>query len=404
MRKLTIYLFISIFSRTKRRWLFTAVLPGAAFFLSSPAFATDYIVFPGSMMNLTTITGTLSGGTGTTIISSIYSLRMSGGGLTTESGSSAACQAPVTVNGYTGTAAVGVRKDIVIGVTGTSSGAKVNIGRNSADVIARSYIYPISGVWDSMGKLSSSSASPASIASNCLYPATAPAGTTQIYYGGGANSDIGNVPATLNLTLWAYISPTVPYGTYNLKQLFFNQGTSIATTSIIASKQIVYLGDRLIVQAPPCTISAGNNSVVFDNFSNSPAVSASVSDELSINCAGSAVTASAYIRATGITGTATIDGYGLGLINNETNKSSIDGTGIVVRGELGNSPSKNCSVGNPASSVLFNPSSQLPGYTAMALSSSSSNATVPVQWYACTTNNTLPGNYSGAVTLGITYR
>ncbi|MCS3432155.1 hypothetical protein [Klebsiella sp. BIGb0407] len=295
------------------------------------------------------------------------------------------------------------RNDIVVGVTGTSSGAKVNIGTSTTDVNNKKNIYSINGVWDSQGKLSSSSASAASIASNCLYPAGAPT-SGNIYYGGAANSAIGNVPATLNLTLWAYISPNVPYGTYNLTQLFFNQGTSIGTEAIIAGKQIIYTGDRLIVQAPPCTISAGNNAVVFDNLSTSQAVSASVSDALSINCAGSSVTARAYIRATGITGAATTDGYGLGLINNETNKSNIDGTGIVVRGELGSSPSKNCSAGNPSSSVLFNPSSQLPGYTVTALSGTSTSASVPVQWYACTTNNTLPGNYSGAVTLGVVYR
>ncbi|MBW5405620.1 hypothetical protein ACISK3_11925 [Morganella morganii] len=403
MRKITISLFISILSRTKRRQLFAGVLPGAAFFLFSPAFATDYIVFPGSMMNLTAINGTLSGGTGTTITYSGYSLRMSGGGLTTSGASSATCQTPVTVNGYTGTAAVSGRSDIVVGVTGTSSGAKVNIGTSTAEVNGKTKIYSIDGVWDSQGKLSSSTASAASLARNCLYPAAAPT-SGDIYYGGAANSAIGNVPATLNLTLWAYISPNVPYGTYNLTQLFFNQGTSTGTESIIASKQILYTGDRLIVQAPPCTISAGNNSVVFDNLSTTPAVSASVSDVLSVNCGGSSVTARAYIRATAITGTATTDGYGLGLINNETNKSNIDGTGIVVRGELGSSPSKNCSAGNPASSVLFNPSSQLAGYTVTELSGSSSSASVPVQWYACTTNNTLPGNYSGAVTLGIIYR
>lgn len=402
MRKITISLFISILSRTKRCRLFAGVLPGAAFFLFSPAFATDYIVFPGSIMNLTTINGTLSGGTDTAVTFSAYSLRMAGGGLTT-SGSSTNCQKPVTTDGYTGTAAVYGRTDIVAGVTGTSSGAKVNINTSTEAVENKTAIYSIDGVWDSRGKLSSSTASAASLASNCLYPATAPAGGT-IYYGGADNSAIGNVPATLNLTLWAYVSPTVPYGTYSLTQLFFNQGTSISTTSLIASKQIIYTGDRLIVQAPPCTISAGNNSVVFDNLSTSPTVSASVSDVLSINCGGSSVSASAYIRATAITGTATTDGYGLGLINNDTNESNIDGTGIVVRGELGNSPSKNCSAGNPASSVLFNPSSPLSGYTVMELSGSSSSASVPVQWYACTTNNTLPGNYTGAVTLGITYR
>lgn len=403
MRKITIPLFISMRCRTKRRHLFSGVLPGSAFFLFSPAFATDYIVFPGSMMNLTTINGTLSGGTGTTVTSSTYSLRMSGGGLTTSGANSAVCQTPVTVNGYTGTAAVSGRNDIVIGVTGTSSGAKVNIGKSRAEVKNKTNIYSIDGTWDSRGKLSSSTASAASIARNCLYPAAART-SGDIYYGGAANSAVGNVPATLNLTLWAYISPTVPYGTYGLKQLFFNQGTSKGTASIIASKQILYTGDRLIVQAPPCTISAGNNSVVFDNLSTSPAVSASVSDTLSVNCGGSSVTASAYIRATAITGTTTTDGYGLGLINNETNKSNIDGTGIVVRGELGYSPSKNCSAGNPESSVLFNPSSSLAGYAVTELSGSSSSVSVPVRWYACTTNNTLPGNYSGAVTLGITYK
>ncbi|MEX6285789.1 hypothetical protein AB6F89_22905 [Providencia hangzhouensis] len=354
-------------------------------------------------MNLTTITGKLSGGNGEAITYTKYNLRMSGGGLTTSGASSAVCQTPVTVNGYTGTAAVIGRSDIVVGVTGTSSGAKVNINTSTNGVKNKTKIYSIDGVWDSQGKLSSSTASAASLASNCLYPAAAPAGG-DIFYGGAANPAIGNVPATLNLTLWAYISPTVPYGTYNLTQLFFNQGTATVTESLIASKQILYTGDRLIVQAPPCTISVGNNSVVFDNLSTSPTVSASVSDALSINCGSSSVSASAYIRATAITGTATTDGYGLGLINNETNKSNIDGTGIIVRGELGSSPTKNCSAGNPASSVLFNPSSTLAGYKVMELSGSSSSASVPVQWYACTTNNTLPGNYSGAVTLGIVYR
>ncbi|HDF2330295.1 TPA: hypothetical protein PC537_003947 [Morganella morganii] len=399
MRKITISLFISILSRTKRCRLFAGVIPGAAFFLFSPAFATDYIVFPGSTMNLTTITGTLSGGTGTQIVDSEYSLRMSGGGLTTQGYFWAECQTPATVNGYIGTPAVNGRTDIVVGVTGTSSGAKVNIGTTEAAVKNKTNIYSIDGVWDSKGKLSSSTASAASIARNCLYPAAAPA-SGRIYYGGAANSAIGNEPAKLNLTLWAYIAPTVPYGTYDLTQLFFNQGTSINTASIIATKQIIYTGDRLIVQPPPCTISAGNNSVVFDNLS----TSASVSDTLSVSCGGSSASASVYIRATAITGTATTDGYGLGLINNDTNKSNIDGTGIVVRGELGNSPSKNCSAGNPASSVLFNPSSPLAGYTVTELSSSSSSASVPVQWYVCTTNNTLPGNYTGAVTLGITYK
>lgn len=406
MRKITISPFISIISilsHTKRCRLFTGVLPGAAFFLFSPAFATDYIVFPGSTMILTTITGKLSGGASTMVTDSIYSVRMSGGGLTTIGKSYAVCQTPVTVDGYTGTAAVSGRNDIIVGVTGSSSGAKVNIGKSKEAVVNKTNIFSIDGVWDRQGKLSSSTASAESIASNCLYPAGAPS-DGRIYYGGAANSAIGNVPATLNLTLWAHISPTVPYGTYSLTQLFFNQGTSSNTGGLIASQQIIYTGDRLIVQAPPCTISATNNSVVFDNLSTSPTVSASVSDALSVNCGGSQVSASAYIRATAITGTATTDGYGLGLINNDTNESNIDGTGIVVRGELGNSPSKNCSAGNPASSVLFNPSSPLAGYTVTELSGSSSSASVPVQWYACTTNNTLPGNYTGAVTLGITYR
>lgn len=403
MKKIITSPFISILSRTKRHRLFAGFLPGAAFFWFSPAFATDYTVFPGSMMQLTTINGTLSGGTGSTVTSSGYTLRMSGGGLTTDGVSNTTCQTPVTINGYTGTAAVSGRNDIVVGVTGTSSGAKVNINTSLEAVNNKTKIYSIDGVWDSRGNLSSSTASAASIASNCLYPAAAPA-SGSIFYGGAANSAIGNVPATLNLTLWAYISPNVPYGTYNLTQLFFNQGTSIATESIIASKQILYTGDRLIVKAPPCTISAGNSSVVFDNLSTTAAASASVSDALSINCAGSSVTASAYIRATAITGTATTDGYGLGLINNETNKSNIDGTGIIVRGELGNSPSKNCTAGNPASSVLFNPLSPLAGYIVTELSVSSNSASVPVQWYACTTNNTIPGNYSGAATLGISYR
>lgn len=388
MRKITISPFISIISilsHTKRCRLFTGVLPGAAFFLFSPAFATDYIVFPGSTMNLTTITGTLSGGAGTLVTSSEYSVRMSGGGLTTRGKSYSACQTPVTVDGYTGTAAVSGRNDIIVGVTGSSSGAKVNIGKSKAAVENKTNIFSIDGVWDSWGKLSSSTASAEGIASNCLYPKKAPISSDgRIYYGGAANSAIGNVPATLNLTLWAYISPTVPYGTYSLTQLFFNQGTSSNTEALIASQQIIYTGDRLIVQAPPCTISAGNNSVVFDNLSTSPTVSASVSDALSVNCGGSQVSASAYIRATAITGTATTDGYGLGLINNDTNESNIDGTGIVVRGELGNSPSKNCSAGNPASSVLFNPSSPLAGYTVTELSGSSYSASVPVQWYALT--------------------
>lgn len=401
MRKIIISLFISIRRRTKRCGLFTGVLPGAAFFLSSPAFATDYIVFPGSIMNLTTINGQLSGGKGTDITYTAYSLRMSGGGLTTILSST--CETPVTVNGYIGTAAVSGRSDVIVGVTGTSTGARVNIGASEKEVKDKTKIYAIDGVWDSRGKLSSSSASASSLASNCLYPAGAPA-RGNIYYGGAANSAIGNVPAKLNLTLWAYVSPTVPYGTYNLNRLFFNQGTAMSIENLIASKQILYTGDRLIVQPPPCTISAGNNAVVFDNLSTSPTGSASVSDALSINCGGSSVSASAYIRATAITGTATTDGYGLGLINNETNKSNIDGTGIIVRGELGSSPTKNCSAGNPASSVLFNPSSTLAGYKVMELSGSSSSASVPVQWYACITNNTLQGNYSGAVTLGIVYR
>ncbi|EKT60347.1 hypothetical protein [Providencia sneebia] len=384
--------------------LMMSVLFGAVFFLCSSAFATDYIVFPGSMMKLTTIDGTLSGGVDGTITLSKYSLRMSGGGLTTEGNHSSVCQPAVTVNGYTGIAAVNGRNDVVVGVTGTSTGAKVNIGLSDADVRAKRFVYDIDGVWDSYGKLSSSTASTASMMSNCLYPKGAPT-SGNIHYGGAGNTKINNVPAVLDLTIWAYIGPDVPYGTYPLKQIFFNQGTSITLEKLIASKQVLSSSDRLIVQAPPCTIGIGNTSVVFNNLATSPNMSESIADTLSINCAKSIVSASVYVRATAITGTATSDGYGFGLVNSETQKSNVDGTGIIVRGGIGPNPVKTCTYSSGGGAILFDPASRLPGfYVALLSNYSSTDRTFPVQWYACTTANTLPGKYTGSATLGFTYR
>ncbi|KEY59680.1 fimbrial protein [Serratia sp. DD3] len=390
--------------RVKRQflWLRQGAVGGVALFMLCPAFAVDYIVFPGSVMQLTTINGQLSGGTGTTITTSSYSLRMAGGGLTTASIDSS-CQVPVTVNGYTGTAAVGGRNDIVVGVTGTSSGAKVNIGTTSAAVSGKQNIYSIAGSWDKYGKISSSTASAASLGRNCLYPSGAPS-SGSIYYTGAANANAGNVPATLNLNIWAYIGPNVPYGTYNLTQLFFRQGVSTSTAALVSSKAILNPGDRLIVRAPPCSLGVGKSTVTFTNLSTSSDMSASVGDSLSVNCTGSSVSAKAYVRATGITGTATADLYGLGLINSDTKQSKVDGTGIIVRGELGNSRAKNCSGGREASSVLFAPQSLLPGYYVFDLSATSRNIAIPLEWYACTTSKTVPGKYTGAVTLGITYQ
>lgn len=404
MKKITIPYTDLIFRRAKRPLLCLTqgAVGGLALIIFCPAFAADYTVFPGSVMHLTSINGRLSGGTGPIITNSGYSVRMAGGGLTTAPVSSV-CQTPVTVNGYTGTAAVGGRNDIVVGVTGTSSGAIVNIGTSSAAVTNKQNLYSIAGNWDKYGKISSSTASAASLNQNCLYPATAPSSGT-IHYGGAGNTSIGNIPATLNLDIWAYIGPDVPYGTYNLTQLFFRQGVSTGTASIIASRAILSSGDRLIVRAPPCTLGVGKSAVTFTNLSTSSDMSPSVTDSLSVNCAGSSVSAKAYVRATGIVGKTTGDHYGLGLTNSETKEAKVDGTGIIVRGALGNSPSKNCSGGNPASSVLFNPQSLLPGYYLVDLSASNRNAVVPLEWYACTTARTAPGSYTGAVTLGITYQ
>lgn len=390
--------------RAKRQLLCLAqgTVAGFALFMCGPAFAIDYTVFPGSVMQLTVINGQLSGGTGTTITSSTYSVRMAGGGLTTANIDST-CQMPVTVNGYTGTAAVSGRNDIVVGVTGTSNGARVNIGTSSTAVTNQQNIYPIAGSWDQYGKISSSTASAASLSLNCLYPLGAPT-SGSIYYTGAANSSAGNVAATLNLNVWAYIGPNVPYGTYNLTQLFFRQGVSTGTATIVASKTILATGDRLIVRAPPCTLGVTKTAVTFTNLSTSADMSASVSDNLSVNCTGSSVTAKAYVRATGITGTATTDQYGLGLINSETKQSKVDGTGIIVRGELGNFPEKNCSEGKASSSVLFAPQSLLPGYYLLDISTTNRNVAIPLEWYACTTAKTVPGSYTGAVTLGITYQ
>ncbi|PVZ87883.1 hypothetical protein C9426_09780 [Serratia sp. S1B] len=394
----------SISRRVKRQLLCLTqgTVGGMALFMLYPAFATDYTVFPGSVMQLITINGQLSGGVGTITTSSAYSPRMAGGGLTTASVDST-CQTPVTVNGYTGTRAVSARSDIVVGVTGTSTGARVNIGSTAAEVSGKQKIYAIAGNWDQYGKISSSSASAESLSRNCLYPAGAPSSGT-IYYSGAANANLGNVPATLNLNVWAYIGPNVPYGTYNLTQLFFRQGVTTGTESLAASRAILVTGDRLIVRAPPCSLSVGKNAVTFTNLSTSSNMSASVSDNLTVNCTGSSVTAKAYVRATGITGTTTADQYGLGLINSDTKESKVDGTGIIIRGELGNSPAKNCSAGNAASSVLFNPQSLLPGYYLVDLAATDRNVSIPLQWYACTTAKTVPGSYTGAVTLGITYQ
>ncbi|MEZ2759594.1 hypothetical protein ACBQ54_18000 [Providencia vermicola] len=375
---------------------FVSIALGLSVMLSASAWSANYTVYPGSMMKLTNIQGILAGGTGTTITSSTYgNPRAAGGGFTFKS-DDATCNPATTVNGYTGLRVIS-SEDIIIGATGRSSGAIANIADTSIAVSNQTNLYPVDGTWDTYGKLSSTTASSHSISYNCLYPKNAPTG--YIYYGGANRSAIGTKAATLNLSIWAYIGPNVPYGTYTPRAVYFVQGVSNGTQALIASRAIIGATDRIIVAPPPCSISVSNSSINFGTR-----LSETVLDALSINCNASPVTAAVYVKATAIQGTPTSDGYGLGLINTETNESNVDGTGIIVRGSIGPTASENCANGDPNSAILFDPNSMLPGYFVTNLSPAGNTNNILLGWYLCTTNRTVPGDYSGSVTLGITYR
>lgn len=360
------------------------------FFAVSTAKAASYTAIAGGTIQLgiinqeqkATSIDVSSGSLGGTYVSYF-------GGITINNGSNCPLSSQiVNIDNRRGVKAV--RDKIIVGLTGTISGAKIQLCNSKEAKECRTYSGSIT--YDDNGFASvSGDADPASADYLCagIQP---PWGRDDTYYTGANNPEWGNRGANFNLNIWIYVPVGTPPGNYQVTHpSLIVQGAGISNTNNNIIKMLDS-SDTITVLPPPCTISVQDTITFMDT---SPDSSMKVVDQLIYQCGDVGQTAGldaflvAYPTAT-IATTSTE----LPLV--------IDGTkpGGVIRGFLGSNAINDAGCNDAATSLQFNATFS----SKLGIVTSGSQASIPLVWKLCRKGDETPGIATGSLTLEIGYK